>query len=73
MISYRGMALFFLLCGSSAYLCALWLFRQKKYAQKRKEKQYSKKQSDEKTTMLGQQWEDQICEYTRIIEGDIQD
>ncbi len=66
MITYRGMALFFLLCGSGAYLCALWLWRQKKHAAKPKEKRRQQKQENEKTTILGQQWEDQICEYTKM-------
>lgn len=65
MISYRGAALFFLLWGSSAYGCALWMLRKSKYGRFPSKKSYRRKQPQEKTVVLKQEWEDQICEYTK--------
>ncbi len=60
-----SLALCLFMLGSSAYLCAFYIRMQKQKLPKKKAKDQQSIANKQAKTMLLEEWEDQICEYTK--------
>jgi len=60
-----SLALCLLMLGSSAYLCAFYIRLQKQKPQQKPAQRKPLTAAKQVKTMLLEEWEDQICEYTK--------